>query len=104
MYLRLGELWQFNHFIKLMEADGKLFKISSICPSSMANAPFVYFFQPPLLKKFFIQYHPNEIRDKYKNKPIKEVVCSLLEDYKTIMHFFISNIFMYIKRLRFDLK
>ena len=54
------------------------------------------------LKTFSIQYRPNEIRDKHKNKPMREVVC--LEDYKKYMFFLHSSIGLYLIRKNNNLR
>ena len=74
-------------------------------PSYMAVASFVSFSQPPLLTTIFRQYCPSEIRDKYQNKPMTESFFFMVGRLQNnIISFFISNTFLYIKRLRIDLK
>ena len=74
MYLRLGELWQFNHFIKFLEADSKLLKLTSIYPSSMANNPFVTLSEPPLFKTIFTQYKSSLRRCSLKKGVLRNFV------------------------------
>ena len=58
-------------------------KVYEICPSLTTLAHSYYSLSPPphththtqthtYLKTFSIQYRPNEIRDKHKNKPMRE--------------------------------
>ena len=45
------------------------------------------------------------MRDKYKNKPMREIYFFMLGDYKTKLHaFFVSNTFISNTRLRIDSK
>ena len=58
-----------------------------------------------LLTTFFWQYCPNENQIDTKTNSGGKVISSCLENYKTMLHVFLtSNTFISDKRLRFDLK
>ena len=79
--------------------------IDNPLPLYMAIPSLYIFSNPQLFTGFFRQYCLNEIRDKHKNKPMRETCFSCLEGFKSMLHaFFISNTFIYMNRLKLDLK
>ena len=65
------------------------------------NITFMWLSSLNTLERFFWQYCPKKIQGKRKNKCMRG---SCLEDWKTILHVSISNTFICINKLRFDLK
>ena len=67
--------------------------------------PYVSLFPiSPLLAPFFRQYCPKEMHDKHKIRPVTETCFFMFRRLQNNTMLFISKTYIYITRLRFDLK
>ena len=57
----------------------------------MANTPFYLFLSKPPTFDNILQYHPNEIQDKYKNKLKKERCFFMFRRLQNYITFFLQE-------------